>query len=532
MRWTYREMSRRVLRGTEAIAPQSRLLGGTLLAIIPLIVGAGLLGVTSERSYSPAITSDSIAYIESARWFAAGQGIVRGEPGSLRPMTHFPPLYSIVLAAGTMLGHAAERTAAVLHPFCLALTLFFVGGLVLRLGGSIATAVATQWLAALSWELVAQHLVVQAEALFMALAFGAIYLLTEHNRRESLAYLVCAAVLLGLATMTRFAGLGIVCGAAAYLAWSSRHRLRDPIIILFCGVAPFILWTLSHRSDGLHGIDRRLGPVAPAMWNLELGVRTLGEFILPFVWPGAKVYLFALMMLGILAVGVYWRRTRILGTISFGYMALVVFSLIFVDRDIPLSPRILSPILLLAIAIVAVTVAVALRSVQDSRSLAFVVCVLLVFTVDYADYRRSQVSMLLPYDVQHGVGYEARKWHNSPILARVMEQPVDMLLVSPNPPTIHFLIGRASLRTPAYVKGPDDSQVLSLARRIKGRRAMYVDYPRISENRGNATAREMSKWFELTLIAEERDGGLYLVSAKGDNPSAGEASPVRQEGSP
>lgn len=489
-----------------------RLPSWPLLAIIPVILANGLLGVTSEKGYSLAVMSDSISYIESARWFAAGQGVSLGEPESLKPMTHFPPLYPIALGAGTMLGQTAERTAAITHPICLALTLFFLGCLVFRLGGSVAVGVAAQWFGALSWDLLRLPLYVFSEPLFLTLAFGAICLLVEHSRRASLPYLVCAAVLLGLASMTRFAGLGIACGAAAYFAWHSRHRVRDAVIVLLGGIGPFMVWTISQRSDGMHGIDRKIGITLPAMTNIDTGLRTLGEYIVPRVWPDIRVYLLTLILLGILAVGVRWPRTRILAAIGLGYLGFVLFSLVFVDPGIPLDPRILIPIFPITIVITAVPIAIALRCVQDFRNLAFVACILLVLSVDYTDYRRSQIATALPHDVRQGVGYERSLLRRSAILSRLAEQPVDALILFGNPVALHYLTGRTSIRVPVNAGGPDDPQVMRLADRLKGHSAIFLDHRKLLKNPSSADAREMGNWFQLTLIAEERDGRIYRVS--------------------
>lgn len=495
-----------------------RLPSWLLLTIIPLIVATGLLGVTSEKGYSPVIMSDSISYIESARWFAAGQGVSLGEPESLKPMTHFPPLYPIVLAAGTMSGLTAQRTACALHPVFLAVTLFFIGALVLRLGGSVAVAVGAQWFATVSWDFLGIHLYAYSEPLFLAFSFGAIYLLAAHSRKPSLPYLACAAVLLGLATMTHFAGLGIVCAAAIYLVWASRHRLRDAAIILIGGAAPFIVWTISQKGDGMHGIDRELGITVPRLQNLDAGMRSLGEYLVPNVWPHITVYVLALILLGILAVGVRWPRTRVLATIALGYIGFILFSSIVVDPGIPLDSRMLLPVFPIVLAIVAVAVAVALRSVEDFRHRALLACVLLVFCVDYADLRVSQVSMALPFNARYGVGYEETMCRKSPVISRLAAQPVDVLILSGNPVALHFLLGRTSLRVPVDAQGPDDRQVVNLARRIKGHSAVFIDCPRLVKNQGSSTAAEMRKWFQLALLADERDGCLYRVRLKDEKP--------------
>jgi len=486
------------------------------LAVFPLLVAIALLGLTSERSYSLGLFPDSLTYIESARWFAVGQGLSLGEAGSLKPMTHFPPLYPVALAAGTMIGEAPERTAGLLHPVCLGLTLFFLGCLVFRLGGSVAVAVTAQGFAAVSWDVLSAHLVLLSEPLFLALSFGAIYLLTEHQRKDSPPYLICAAVLLGLASLTRFAGLGIAFGAGVYFAWSSRHRIRDTAIVLLGGVAPILVWFAAHRGAERHGIDRTPGYVAPAMKNLESGMSTLGEFIVPHLWPDAWVYVLGLIVLCILGVGAHWRRTRILAAIGLGYLVFVLLSLTFVDPGIPLDYRILLPVFPLAISVAAVAVAVALRTVEDRRHLAFAASVLLIVCFDYAAFRLNQVSAEIPYRVKAGFGFEGESWVKSPTLARVAEQPADVLVISGSPDAVRYLLGRTGVGIPNGASMLDDYQVRHLAARISERPAIFVDCPKLSRQPGTATARQMENWFNLALVAEEEDGKIYRVTLKED----------------
>ena len=88
------------------------------------------------------LTTDSSAYIGGARSILAGKGYVRiGGDGLPRPITHFPPFYSIVLAAvSRVTGSDPLITAKWVNLCCAVVNQALFMTAVLLLTGSVLTA--------------------------------------------------------------------------------------------------------------------------------------------------------------------------------------------------------------------------------------------------------------------------------------------------------------------------------------------------------------------------------------------------------
>jgi hypothetical protein len=78
------------------IGPRSRL---AVLLLVLIAVAAGSL-VGANTRWGVGLRGDSYAYISGARNLAAGLGYSRiSGGGEVRPITHFPPLFSLLLAS-------------------------------------------------------------------------------------------------------------------------------------------------------------------------------------------------------------------------------------------------------------------------------------------------------------------------------------------------------------------------------------------------------------------------------------------------
>ena len=283
-----------------------------LLIVIPLVAGLWLSDWMLAKRFLAVITPDSIGYIESARWFAAGQGISCGEPGQLVPMTHWAPLYPVTLGAATMLGTTAQRAALVINCWSLGISLLFLGLIVWRLSGSVAAGIAAQAVAALAWPFLRWHLYALSEPLFVALASGGVWGLVEYERRQRPVWLALGAVLLSLAVMCRYAGVGIAIGAMACFLWRSPRRVRDALLLGAATLMPLLLWVMLRRPDVRWGIGRNIGFEPPSADNLAGGFCVLGHFIAPGAEEVSACAL-GVVPVALLALGAAFRRTRLIG---------------------------------------------------------------------------------------------------------------------------------------------------------------------------------------------------------------------------
>ncbi len=486
-----------------------------LVFVAPALTYVALAGWMRDVGFRPGIVPDSVYYIESARNFAHGFGISIVETGALRPVNHWAPLSPVALGSGIMLGRTAEASAIATNAFFLALTLLLMGVVTLRLSQSVAAAAAVQVVGALSWEILGLHFFVLSEPLFLALMMGGAWALVEYQLRQRFAWLALASVLLSLAVMCRYAGLGIVAGALIYLVWRSRHKVRDAVALGAATIGPFALWSVFHHDAQQAVAGRAIRFLAPAMSNVESGLRTLGDFINPQATTDTAEYYCAAITVGILAAAIYWRRTRLLGVIGAAYLAFVLASLTTVDSGIRLDSRILAPVLPLLLIVAVTAVALALRSIQDRRDQAFAVCVALVILFDYAGLRAQRSMTELLDHIENGFGVESSGWLNSPILQRIRDLPTDVVPISGRATVLQYLTGRAGLSKPVDPSGADDPQVQRIAQRLRTNRCALVELDRLRDSEDAEDVECFQNWFDVEFIARERDGALYWIRNKG-----------------
>jgi hypothetical protein len=208
-----------------------------LLAVATVVCATawlGLMGFNSlalEGSYS----ADSVFYIDAARNIAAGNGIVNslarldwavaaGMPLP-EPMTTWPPLYPVFLAAFEGVGIAAERAA-----------------LIVPIMGAGATIIAAGLLAKALFGWQALFLTVAAMTQFTSLRFAAIHAWSE---TMALAFALIAVVLLIAAVRSeKPAAFAFAAGLASGCAFATRYALGPLIVPLFV----LALWPHNRRN--------------------------------------------------------------------------------------------------------------------------------------------------------------------------------------------------------------------------------------------------------------------------------------------
>jgi hypothetical protein len=237
------------------------------------------------------VGSDSIEYVEAARNFAAGKGlvIIRAS-GSVVPLYLRPPLYSLVLAGLLALGLDAIEAGRF-----LAISLFFF----LVLLPSVLSQLEDRYVLPLgiaAYILTLPNLIyastgLMSESLFILLCILAISLAVGSLCYQRRALLPVAAALAGLAMLTRFAGIACILVIALVPFLENKVRLGRRIIramsLALIGALPFAVWTLSVRAAGYTP-----GVYAPPVGNLWDALRPVRGAFVDMLWEWLPLRLF------------------------------------------------------------------------------------------------------------------------------------------------------------------------------------------------------------------------------------------------
>ena len=447
--------------------------------------------------------NDSVAYVGAARNILDGNGYARTSGGGeIKPITHYPPLFSLVLAAGSDLIHYDPiRIARGLIIILWGLSACLGGWLVWRMSRSMIAGLLFAFFFAADGSLLFVYAVIMSEPLYIVLTFAAFLSLFSYlNKKLPSPFqggrvgdggrrwlLIISGIFSGLAYLTRYSGLAILATIAIVLlltesGWKAKLRA---IGIYLAGALPFMLaWTLRNALEGLSATNRVLSYHPIAAEKIDFGFREVWDWLIPGwfggytsdwpilsilrasrAWPGTPylvVGVIALALLVWLALTAYriqgnQRDSALILFFTstlylFVYLAAIVFSLLFFDASTPFRDRILAPVYISLLTAFIVFGATWWRKAKPPLRVLLVLLTLSAATISIAN--AAQAVTRLQADP---LGFASARWRNSKLIAAISALPPDTLLYSNSPTAIYILTNRPAYITPTPLD-PVDNQ--------------------------------------------------------------------------
>jgi 4-amino-4-deoxy-L-arabinose transferase-like glycosyltransferase len=497
----------------------------TGLALLGL-VGFGLI-VLSTR-WGAGLDPDSTVYVRAARGLVAGRGVALiAERGRARPLTRFPPLYPALLATGAWLGREDPRAAA------RWVGASFFSASVLLVGMTVATGGGAPWAAALAATLMALspdmlriHSMALSEAPFLFFSMLTLYLLASYLDRPSAASLVASAVAASLASLTRYAGVVlIVTGVLALFLLVRGRFVRRALTALVFGVlscAVPVAWTLRNLHVAGTIAERTLA-LHPPTWNHLTGaLETISGWLLPGT-PLAVRTMALLTITASAAIAVFVHRfptasrdqeapaaeslPRLIAVYLISYLFLLGFTISLVSADTRLDFRMLSPVYVVLIILVAGGCS---RLEGRARATAWVLLVPVL-----GAYLNAAAGFVRQAHFE-GQGYASRSWQESPTLTALQALPASTPIFSNRPDAIAVLTGRPAGRIPANYnpstlrENPNRSaEIAQLRQKVRDRKGVVVVFKKIGVRGYLMSEAELSVTIPLLLVKRTRDGAIY-----------------------
>jgi hypothetical protein len=425
-----------------------------ILTLLPALASALLLAHATRHGVG--IPPDSVVYLEASRNLAAGHGITTGGEGpGLRPLTRFPPLYPVAIAAVSRLGLDSLDAARWLQLALLVANVGLVGLLVAR------SAPGARWLPAIGAVLIASspeilvlHGAALSEPLFFLLGFSGLLVLSLHLEGPRAPLLLAASLAVGLAVLTRYVGAALIATGvlAILLAPGIRlhHRLRDAAVLAGVGLLPVSIWGLRNWLTGGSATGRSFAFHPISADAISLAADSAGEWLLASRVGGAAA---GLLAAGLLLCTLHWLVSggargaplaRILALLVPIYALALVASISWLDAATPLGGRILSPALIamLVLALCAV-------GAQARARRSFAMAAVLLALVLAAGYASTSMQWARERAALGGTGFGSLAWRSSPTIRRVAELPAGLRVYSNARDAILILTGRPSLWLPA-----------------------------------------------------------------------------------
>jgi hypothetical protein len=417
---------------------------GQIFILLALAILPAFVVIRATEPFGPGVSPDSTAYLGAAKSLRDGYGYtLQGEP-----LSHFPPLYSVLLAG---VGHftgdledAARYCGAIL--FSVNAVLLF---LLLRLGGLhfLSSGLIAAFFACHP-SIVEIHTMAWSEPLFFSLLLGSLLFHQRFFATGNCTWLIPGAMLFGLAMVTRYSGLLIWPALAAFCIWKRDERgaiwgrLRPPILWAAISITPYALWTLRNMlMAGSRGLsdERRLEYAFLNGGDLFDLTATVSSYTTgTYISYGIRIIGLIILTAAILTlVGKDWRKLTRLSwlclAISMFYPAAVAFAKIR-GHAIPLDYRILSPLFLCGLIFVGNLV------VLNGPALLLAFAIVFPVNVDRSGQFLQQVSA-------QGLGFNRATYRDAPWAeyARTHTTPV---LISNNGGLLTHITGRAALALP------------------------------------------------------------------------------------
>lgn len=291
--------------------------------IIALATALTLVATWQHAGVDP----DSTVYIGAARNLVAGRGLTMPVIGG--PLTHYPPLYALILSLPVRAGMDMLYFTLALNLVLLVATILMAQRLAARLGMAHAWLPAA--LVALCPGVLTAFWMVWSEPVFLCLTFAGLLAVDSYLARGKIALLAVAGAIFALAWLDRYIGIALIVGVCGGLWLFSARRVRDVLVFAFISAAPLLAWLALNALQYGHAIDRHIAlrPLTPAE-----GAALVGELVL----------------LGLLYVFLRRREAAPLAVlcilVSYAYLAALAVTVCLMDPATPvLDTRIQLPVL-------------------------------------------------------------------------------------------------------------------------------------------------------------------------------------------
>ncbi len=257
----------------------------------------------------PALTPDSTFYLNAAENILRGRGLSltltsTDRSASSLPLTAWPPLYPILIAAARGLAHDPLSAARLVQILAAGLTALPIGWLAYRIAGRAFVPVVLAFYCLMrSQALIASF--VWSEAVFEGWTYLALALLLEGlradaggaggggGRRARGALLASAGACAALAMQTRYLGFAVIASGLVVIILhaeedhSGRRTSRDLALFGAPAILPNLAWLARNRilTGYLFGEDRGRAPFDPQ----SIAVEAVRSFWTDVVMPPAAV---------------------------------------------------------------------------------------------------------------------------------------------------------------------------------------------------------------------------------------------------
>lgn len=501
------------------------------LLVVAVFVGTAVL-LWVNTSFSIGTSPDSIVYISAARNLLKGIYLFGVSPqGTLTPLSHYPPFYSLILALSSLtLNQDPLHAAKWLNTVVIVANMIICSILIYKVTNkSLAfTLVGCVLIATSIAPFLNVHAMAWTEPLYILLGLLGLLSLVNFFTRMQYRFLISSAFIVGLAFITRYVGITLVItGCWCLLLYDKKmlfKRLLD--VLLFGAVGSSFMVGFLLRNRLLYDVTTNRSftfhPIHVEHINQLISTAT---FNLALV---GLLLIFVILLCDLLLARekkVSWnhfnssimsppREILILGWYIVIYTTFLIFSISFIDAYTPLDDRILSPIfipLVIILLFIFSRILSAFHSVGIVKWFA-ILSLSLIITL--------QIRNLMTWtnnNYQYGLpGYTDIRWVNSSIIGHISELPVDATIFTNGYDALYLWTGRFSLgfpqkysatslwENPSYL-----AELFDMAESMRVSDGFIIYFDNMAQRAYYPTKQELEEIFDLQIFYETDDGTIY-----------------------
>jgi len=502
------------------------------IALLSAIGFCLLLWITSP---GVGVSPDSTTYIAGATNLRAGLGF--SQNGS--PVTRYPPLYSVFLAATTFLQSDVLEAARLLNSICLGLNVGLVAlAVFLAADGNVLATICAGAFTLTSAPLLVVHSWAWSEPLFITISLASIIFLSMYAGRPSLPLLIASSVCLGLLLLTRYAGLAFLAVAVAIVFVAERgakpgRRFNHSLASFVVACVPFgMLLVRNALASSATSRNFVAHPISPFQYFRQV-ITIAFDFVAPMPFPvGVRptviglIATFFIVQTAILVQGhlkdVDWRSAGVVVSFccflySASYLIFLFVSISFFDAGTPIDLRLLSPILVILTIGMFSFVWTLSRTRQNPAVWSFFLALVIIsILVKAPDANRSIAAIK-----QDGLGYTSTQWRDSQSIAFIKALGQDVSVYSNGPDVVEFLVGKKYQSIPAKKSSITSQmiptykdQVKRMCEDIQQSKALLVYFDVLTSRSYLPTLAELESACHVPVLSRLADGTVLAFGPR------------------
>jgi len=476
------------------------------------------------------VSPDSTIYINAVKSLLSGKGFsVDGNP-----ITHYPPLYPLFLAATSILQSDIIQAARLLNAILFGINASLIAlAVYLAAGRNFWVSACAACFFLVSAPLIELHSYAWSEPLFMAFSLASLILLAMYVAKPTVLLFIASSTALGGALLTRYIGIAFLPAASAMVFVGGdrqlKYKIRDTVIWLVLACAP--LGILLARNVAEAGSSTNRSFIFHPMSGLYYSARILdilSYFIAPVSFPawispaffGLGVIVFFTQLLILFkwhSRNINWRSLEAVLSVScflfsISYVVFLYTSICFFDASTPIDMRLLAPVLIILIAAffsAAWVTAQALKTKMPWRNFILIICISIAIKIPNAIQSAAIIQ-------KNGLMYTSRQWQESETVAFVRSLPESAMIYSNAPDAVGFLTQRKSALIPEKISpltmkanNHYSEELMSMCKNIRDNEAVAVYFNQIDWKWFLPTSSEVESTCQTIILQRFGDGIVY-----------------------